>query len=297
MQAQLNSVLGLRRTMSRDSIVSFPGSVNTKKAYKKFCKGLFNIGVTAELIAQKEKEIQDIFNTQHPAASSSQMDDSTSADANPALHPQLDLASHPQLPKVENSPDAPISSISTDNDPISRPRFGWARLPIDFLVGPSMLAAAEEGDAARLISTLGFIRNIDFQDRDWKKPTALHKAAAKGHKEIVQLLLSKGASLEAKDVFERTPLHYAALNGRFSTVELLLSKRASLEAKSIYGQTPLHCAAWRGDTSTVELLHSKGASLEAINKRGQTPLDIAIEYDRTDTIKLLKSRAAELGNI
>ena len=296
MQAQLNSVLGLRRTMSRDSIVSFAGSVNTKKAYKKFCKGLFNIGVTAEMIAQKEKEIQDIFNTQHPAASSSQMGDSTSVDTNPAM--QLDPASHPQLPKVGNSSDAktsPISSISTDNEPTPS-RFGWARPPIDFLVGPLMLAAAEEGNAARLISTLGYIRNINFKGGD-RKQTALHKAAIQGHEEIVQLLLSNGASLEAKDIWEQTPLHRAALSGHNSTVELLLSKGASLEAKDKVRQTPLHCATWHGHTSTVELLLSKGASITAINKRGKTPLGTATVRHQTDTMKLLQSKAAELGNI
>ena len=281
--------------MSRDSIVSFAGSVNTKKAYKKFCKGLFNIGVTAEMIAQKEKEIQDIFNTRHPAASSSH---STPVDANPASHPQLDPASNPQLPKVVNSPDAetsPISSISTDNAPIFKRRFGWAQPPIDFLVGPLMHAAAEEGDATRLISTLGFIRNINFTD-DWKQ-TALHKAAAQGHEEIIQLLFSKGASLEAKSLNWGTPLHCAASCGHTSTVELLLSKGASLEAEDCDELTPLHCAVLHGHTSTVELLLSKGASITALNERGQTPLDVATQELHTDTIKLLKSKASELGNI
>ena len=56
-QARLTDVLGLHSTNTRDSIVSFSGSINTKKAYKKFCKGLFEIGVTAEMISQKEGEI------------------------------------------------------------------------------------------------------------------------------------------------------------------------------------------------------------------------------------------------
>ena len=93
MQARLDSVLGLRRTMSRDSIVSFAGSMNPKKDYK-FGKGHANIGVTAEMIAQKEQEIQDILKTQHPAASN-QIDGSTSADPNPVLHPQLPEVGNP----------------------------------------------------------------------------------------------------------------------------------------------------------------------------------------------------------
>ena len=286
MQAQLSSVLGLRRTMSRDSVVSFSGSINTKKAYKKFCKGLFNIGVTAEMIAQKEKEIQDIFKTQHPGTSS-QMEDSTSVDPNPAPHSQL--------PDVGNSSDAetsPISSISTKNASNSRSRFGWVRPPIDFLVGPLMLAAAETGNTDRLASTLEYVRNINFVDSD--KMTALHKAAAQGHKDIVQLLLLKGASLEAKDTNGWAPLHFAAENGHTSTVELLLSKGASIEANDTGGWTPLHYAAWDGQTSIVELLLSKGASVEAKDKNGWTLLHCAVRNGHTSTVRLLLSKGASL---
>ena len=75
-QAQLDQVLGLglHRTVSTDSIVSLAGSTNTKKAYKQFIKDLLAIGVTADMINEKGKEIQDIFKPQHPAASN-QIDD------------------------------------------------------------------------------------------------------------------------------------------------------------------------------------------------------------------------------
>ena len=286
MQAQLNSVLGLRRTMSRDSLVSLAGSINTKKAFQKLCKGLVNIGVTAEMIGQKEKEIQDIFKTQHPGTSSN-VDDSTSADLNLAL--QL------QLLEVGNSSDAetsPKSSISTKNEPNSRFRFGWVRPPIDFLVGPLMLAAVEAGNTKRLVSTLEYVRNVDFMDN--RKETALHKAADQGHKDIVQLLLSKGASVEAMDPTGWTPLHRAARNGHTSTVELLLSKGVSVEAKDTYGWTPLHHAAGNGRTSTVELLLSKGASLEAKDNDAWTPFHHAARNGHTSTVELLLSKGASL---
>ena len=85
MQARLTDVLGLHRTNSRvsiDSITSFAGSINTKKAYKKFCKNLFQIGVTSEMISEKEKEILDIFNAQSTATSSQIGDSGDIADQN-----------------------------------------------------------------------------------------------------------------------------------------------------------------------------------------------------------------------
>ena len=48
--ARLNAVLSLHRTNTRVSIDSIPGSINTKRAYKKFIKSLHQIGVTADMI-------------------------------------------------------------------------------------------------------------------------------------------------------------------------------------------------------------------------------------------------------
>lgn len=73
MQARIADVLGLHDTDSKvslDSITSFTSSVDTKKAYKKFCKSLYQVGVTAEMISQKEEEILNIFNSQNTATSS-----------------------------------------------------------------------------------------------------------------------------------------------------------------------------------------------------------------------------------
>ena len=77
-QAQLNTLLGLHRTnssVSIDSVTSFAGSINTKKAFKKFCQDLYHIGVRADLIKEKESEILNIFKPQD-TVTSSQMDDS-----------------------------------------------------------------------------------------------------------------------------------------------------------------------------------------------------------------------------
>ena len=62
----------------------------------------------------------------------------------------------------------------------------------------------------------------------------LHSAAMEGHKEIAELLITKGADVNAKDrLMDYTPLHLAALalDGRKEVVELLIAKGADVNAK------------------------------------------------------------------
>ena len=278
LQAQLDKLV-LRRTSSRDSLVSLPGSIRTKNVYKNFIKGLFESGVTAEMITSNEEEIQNMLK-RSDATTSSQIDVSTNAD---------------QLPEGGNSSDsetlAPLPTISTESNQ-NRLRFPRVLPPVDFLVGPLMLDAAEAGDIKRLKSTLGYVRNINFVDNT--RDTALHKAASGGYNDIVQLLLSKGASIEATNTRNNTPLSLAVRYGQTSTVGLLLSKGASIDVTDKNNNTPLHCAASRGYTSTMELLLTKGALIEATNKGGNTPFHLAAGYDRTSIVELLLSRGVSI---
>ena len=73
MQARIADVLGLHDTNSRvslNSITSLPGSINTKKGYKEFCKSLYQIGVTPDMISQKKQEILNIFESRETATGS-----------------------------------------------------------------------------------------------------------------------------------------------------------------------------------------------------------------------------------
>jgi ankyrin repeat protein len=54
-----------------------------------------------------------------------------------------------------------------------------------------------------------------------KGKTALHLAAQKGHEAIVQILIQKGANVEAKDVGGKTALYWAAQDWRIEVVEVV----------------------------------------------------------------------------
>ena len=67
-------ILGLHRPTSRSSGISsassFAGSIKTKTAYQRFCKNLFQMGITSEMIAQKEGDILNMLNQPQDIATS-----------------------------------------------------------------------------------------------------------------------------------------------------------------------------------------------------------------------------------
>ena len=84
-----------------------------------------------------------------------------------------------------------------------------------------------------------------------------------GHKEIVELLIAKGAEVNTKDMNGVTPLYSAAGKGHREIAELLISKGADVNAKDRHGNTPLYYATHpdNSDASaeTADLLRKHGA--------------------------------------
>ena len=138
-----------------------------------------------------------------------------------------------------------------------------------------------------------------------------------GHKEIIDLLISKGA-----DVSGMTALHYAASGGHEEIVELLLAKGADVDAKDNNGKTPLdmangatadllrthgghrgliHVAVRDGDLAGVQALLDSGADVSsklfiANSSLGKdTLLHIAARYGHEEIVELLISEGADVN--
>uniref|UniRef100_A0A914I8G2 K Homology domain-containing protein n=1 Tax=Globodera rostochiensis TaxID=31243 RepID=A0A914I8G2_GLORO len=95
-------------------------------------------------------------------------------------------------------------------------------------------------------------------------------AAGGGHNEMVKLLLDSGADLEEPNDEGYTPLMEASREGHLDVVELLLNRGANVNAKIEDGlETPLTLAASGGFKNVVELLVLLGGDL-TIGER--TPL-------------------------
>ena len=129
---------------------------------------------------------------------------------------------------------------------------------------------------------------------DNKGGTALMWAAQGGHKAVVQLLLEKGANVEAKNKYRETALHGAARGGHEAVVRLLLEKGADVEAKSKYGGTALDGAVRGRHEAVVRLLLENGADVEAKSKYGGTALCGAVRGGHEAVVRLLLEKEADV---
>ena len=123
----------------------------------------------------------------------------------------------------------------------------------------------------------------------------LHLAASYGHKDVVELLIAKGARIEARDTGGATPLLAATRNGHKDIVVLLLARNAQIETKDLSGYTPLLAAAENGHKEVVELLLDRGTNLNTVDKRGRTAVYVAAYEGHTDVVRSLVARGADVN--
>jgi ankyrin repeat protein len=115
---------------------------------------------------------------------------------------------------------------------------------------------------------------------------------ASRHKEIVDLLLDKGADVNAQASSGATPLFWAVMRDQKDDVLTLLNKGANVNLADGYGDTILDCALHRGFGSLVSILVEHGADVNAIDQSMHRPLTYALGMDDNRTAQYLKQHGA-----
>jgi uncharacterized protein len=124
--------------------------------------------------------------------------------------------------------------------------------------------------------------------RNKAQETALMMAALRGHTDWMRRLIERGA---ATDFEGWTPLHYASSGPQSSAVQLLLDRGARIEARSPNGNTPLLMAIRYGSEESVALLVKRGADPLVRDGKDRIAADVARGVGRDYLIPLLTKPA------
>jgi ankyrin repeat protein len=92
-----------------------------------------------------------------------------------------------------------------------------------------------------------------------------------------------------------TALHIAAIRGGLSVVQLLVRRGADINARTKFGQTPLHqaCTGCRGPSFIRELVRL-GADVNLVDQFGKPPIDIAAFFEEFGTVVALTDLGARV---
>jgi len=126
--------------------------------------------------------------------------------------------------------------------------------------------------------------------------TPLHHAAMIGSVEMTELLISKGADINAQNTQLNTPLHEAIQNRKENTSLLLIEKGADHSKTNIFQQTPLHKAASLNQKRTGKLLITSGTPINPVDRWQRTPfLIVARQTGDVEFGKLLLEKGANIN--
>ena len=127
----------------------------------------------------------------------------------------------------------------------------------------------------------------------------MHIAASGGLVKATRLLLNdkNQRSISHKDGTDRQPLHFACLEGTVEIVEMLLEKGADIEAQARVDMRPLHDACSAGNVKAVDsLLTWKGKPAEPnpVDNDNWTPLYTAIYFQQSAVAEYLLQKVPDL---
>ncbi|KAL8620594.1 hypothetical protein ACOMHN_017875 [Nucella lapillus] len=112
--------------------------------------------------------------------------------------------------------------------------------------------------------------------------------------ECVQLLIDKGADINAQDRYHTTALMYAAREGQLDIARLLLDKGADMDCQDFRGLTALSWATQREKLGVVKLLLERGADRDRRHIDGLTAIDLC--RGREEVVWLFEGKVGAAGD-
>ncbi|ERN19311.1 E3 ubiquitin-protein ligase XBAT33 isoform X1 [Amborella trichopoda] len=167
--------------------------------------------------------------------------------------------------------------------------------------GERLVSAARDGDLVEARMLLEFNPCLAKYSTFGGLNSPLHFAAAKGHNEIVTLLLEHGADVNSRNYCGQTALMHACRYGHWEVVQTLLLYRANVtRADYLSGRTALHFAAVNGHVRCIRLVVADfipSAPYESTSSTNDDQCDRSSLRSRYDQYALSKfvNKAADGG--
>ncbi|XP_032575036.1 protein TANC2 isoform X2 [Drosophila sechellia] len=160
----------------------------------------------------------------------------------------------------------------------------------------ALTAAARHG----CVDVVGILisRGAQIDARNRQGYSALWLAVKEGHWSVVEHLLQRGALLdEPLGQTRKTPLMIAAEEGHLELVDLLLARGAQREAQDHEGFTALSWACLRGHLAAAKTLIEHGCNRHHEDHNGRTALDLAAYQGAASLVLYILEQGGNLEHI
>ena len=166
----------------------------------------------------------------------------------------------------------------------------WAEAGVSADSLPDLVQSGDRDTALRLIAG-----GADVNERSADGTTALHWAAHRRDRELVELLLERNADPTVVNDYGATAISAAAVEGSYEIIEALLDAGADADSPNREGQTILMVVARTANADTARLLLAGGADVNATEQWGdQSALMWAAAQKQPEMIRVLVEHGADV---